>query len=240
MSVLNDREKALEKIKKCLRLAKSSNEHEAAAALRQARKMMESLQLTDSDVLASEASEARAKAGAARKPVAWEARLVKVVADVLGCDVLFCGPSWNDSYFHGVRSGHWTFIGCGPSAQIAQHAFTVLQRRLKAARADYITGSLSRCGPASKRRRADDYCNGWVYAVRSKVEPLSISERDRSAITAYSERYQTGSLKTLDRSAGSRRVSSDLVKGLAEGRKVDLRQPIQGAQTQTAITGSAP
>jgi hypothetical protein len=34
-----DRETALTKIKKCLALAKSSNEHEAAAAMRQAQKL---------------------------------------------------------------------------------------------------------------------------------------------------------------------------------------------------------
>lgn len=238
MSVLTDREKRLEKIKKCLRLAKSSNQHEAAAALRQARKMMDTLQLTENDVLASEASEARSKAGAAKKPVAWEAALARVVSAVLGCDLMFSSPSWNDSYFRGVRAGHWTFIGCGPSPQIAQHAFTVLQRRLKAARADYIAHRLNRCGPASKRRRADDYCNGWVYAVRSKVEPLAVSERDRSAISAYCERFQVGTLKTLDRSKGSRRSSVDLMKGLAEGRRVDLRQPIPGAPSPAAITGS--
>ena len=33
-------EKILEKIKKCLRLAKSSNENEAAAAMRQAQKLL--------------------------------------------------------------------------------------------------------------------------------------------------------------------------------------------------------
>ncbi|PIA66345.1 hypothetical protein CDR19_15110, partial [Ectopseudomonas toyotomiensis] len=39
-----DRKKALDKVKKCLALANSSNPNEAAAAMRQARAMMEKYQ----------------------------------------------------------------------------------------------------------------------------------------------------------------------------------------------------
>ena len=49
-------EKILDKIKKCLALASSANEHEAAAALRQAQKLMQAHGLTDQDVAAAQAS----------------------------------------------------------------------------------------------------------------------------------------------------------------------------------------
>ena len=47
---MSDRDKILDKIKKCLALSASSNEHEAEAALRQARKMMEANGITDLDI----------------------------------------------------------------------------------------------------------------------------------------------------------------------------------------------
>lgn len=51
------RERALEKIKKCLALAESTNPNEAESALRQARKLMEKYQLEMSDVDSSRADE---------------------------------------------------------------------------------------------------------------------------------------------------------------------------------------
>ena len=56
---MSDRDKILDKIKKCLALSASSNEHEAEAALRQARKMMETHGITDLDIQAAEAEERR-------------------------------------------------------------------------------------------------------------------------------------------------------------------------------------
>ncbi len=44
------RDKALAKIKKCLALGRSTNPHEAAAAMRQAQKLMAEHGLNDTDV----------------------------------------------------------------------------------------------------------------------------------------------------------------------------------------------
>lgn len=53
----NNQDKIISKIKKCLALAKSNNPHEAAAALRQARKMMTQYQINEADVLLSDIGE---------------------------------------------------------------------------------------------------------------------------------------------------------------------------------------
>ncbi len=57
-----DREAVLKKIKKCMALSGSANEHEAAAALRQARALMEKFNLSAETVLASTVGESRVKA----------------------------------------------------------------------------------------------------------------------------------------------------------------------------------
>lgn len=46
-----DKKAAIEKIRKCLALAKSANEHEAAAALRQAQALMRKYGVEDGDIL---------------------------------------------------------------------------------------------------------------------------------------------------------------------------------------------
>lgn len=227
---MNDRDRILDKIKKCLRLSKSSNEHEAAAALRQARKLMDQLQLTEADVLASEAAEARAKSGASSRPVSWEASLADVVASTIGCETIFA------SSYHG--KGHWMFIGCGGAEKAAEYAFVALMRHVKRCRSQYIEAELRRCRPETKRRRADVYCSGWISAVRAKVEPLALTEIQRGAIAAYKQgRYVTESIKPLQRhgkSIGGRNLD-DWINGRRAGQDVDLRSPLNSGDMPEAL-----
>ncbi len=52
-----DKERILEKIKKCLALSKSANEHEAAQALKQAQALMREYGITDIEVELSAVTE---------------------------------------------------------------------------------------------------------------------------------------------------------------------------------------
>lgn len=52
-----DKQKVLEKIKKCLALGESANEHEAAQAIRQAQILMEKYGISEMDVELSAVSE---------------------------------------------------------------------------------------------------------------------------------------------------------------------------------------
>ena len=74
-----DRQDAIEKIKKCLALSLSSNEHEAATALRQAKRMMERFGVSDEEVAPSEVSEAMTLASVKRNPAVWESMLSGLV-----------------------------------------------------------------------------------------------------------------------------------------------------------------
>lgn len=193
----------MEKIKKCLALAKSSNEHEAAAALRQAQKLMELHGISDADVLAAGADEQRTKAGATMRPVNWETRLASKVAATFGCHVIFSGG----------RKGEWAFIGCGAAPEIASYAFAVLFRQAKRARADYIDDRLKRCKRGTQVRRADLFCEGWVSSATAIVEAFAGNEQQDEAIkafiatrypalTEFSARSRTGDRKLRDHEYG--------------------------------------
>lgn len=54
-----DKNKAIEKIKKCLALGKSANEHEAAQALKQAQALMREYGISDADVALSDIKKTR-------------------------------------------------------------------------------------------------------------------------------------------------------------------------------------
>lgn len=61
-----DRNKALDKIKKCLRLATSANPNEAAAAMRQAQALMRKHGIGQDDVSMADVMECTAVAGSKR------------------------------------------------------------------------------------------------------------------------------------------------------------------------------
>ena len=224
--------KIIDRIKKCLALSKSSNEHEAAAALRQARALMERHNIDDADVLAHEAGEDHAKSGAKVNPVTWESFLASRIADAFGCQVIFA-----ISYF---EPGRWKFIGCDAAPEIAVYAFHVLHRQCKRARAEHLKTALKRCKRAVKVRRADLFCQGWIRAVADKIAALAGNEQQTRAIEAYiAKNYPalTG-LESRNRNDGRNlrdHELDDLAAGHSCGRNAELNRGVNGAVAPLAL-----
>ena len=227
-----DKQKVLAKIKKCLALAKSANEHEAAAALRQARKLMDEYQVSDAEVLAAGAHEADAKSGAKTSPAKWECWLASVVAEAFGCECIFVS-TW--------AAGTWRFIGCDAAPEIASYAFSVLLRQAKAARADYAKTSLKRCKPAIRVARSDMFCQGWVGAVSRVVGRFAANDVPQEAIDAFKATHYPDlkSLKGRDRNAGQDRLRDhqykDLIAGASAGQDAKLDRGVNGTSEPLAI-----
>ncbi|MDR3055246.1 MAG: DUF2786 domain-containing protein [Zoogloeaceae bacterium] len=230
-----EREKIFAKIKKCLALSKSSNEHEASAALRQAQKLMDAYNISDLDIAAAEVEEAKTRAGAGVHPAKWEAQLALWVADVFGCESIFT-PSRDGA-------GYWKFIGVGPAAEIAQYTFDVFFRQLKRARAEYIKTRLKRCKTATKTRRADLFCEGWVATVFRNAPTTSGAMDGNTAIKAYMEtRYPTlDSLKARNRTGDglrSDRAIDDYMAGQRSGKTAQLHQGVKGGADRYSLPGA--
>lgn len=222
-----ERKKIFEKIKKCMALSASSNEHEAAAALRQAHALMEKYNIDHEDVLAYEASEKYAKSGAKNKPVHWEGVLASRVADAFGCRIIFKTAG----FFNDV--GRWSFIGCGAAPEVAVYAFQVLHRQCKRARTEHINSNLRRCKTATKTRRADLFCEGWLRAVAGKILALAGNEEQTKAIDAYiAKNYPTlRDLSSRDRNDGrniSDREWGDVAAGVRSGKNAELNRGVSG------------
>ena len=230
---VNDRAKILDKIKKCLRLSKSSNEHEAAAALRQAQKLMQQLGLTNDDVIAAEASDAHAKATTADRPPSWEVMLAKVCCGAFGCEVIFSAGGWTDAWRR--AAGSYQFIGCDGRAELCSYAFVVLARQARKARADYIASKLQRCKPKIRTARADHFCRGWVLAVNGLVTDFARTDADRQAVKAW---IKTTGIVTQTKEVASRKVRgghADGMAGIDAGSNVRLDRPIPG-QAREALS----
>lgn len=222
---MSDRERIIDKIKKCLALSASSNEHEAEAALRQARKLMDTYGISDLDVEAAAASERRAKAGARCRPSNWETCLASKIADTFGCQLIFAGG----------MGGEWAFIGCAAAPEISEYAFKVLYRQALRARDAHIEVRLKRCKPGTKTRRADLFCEGWVQSVTGKIAAFAGTADQSQAIDIYvANRYRNlASVNARDRNAGRNLRNheyGDWAAGRRSGKDAELNRGVGSAE----------
>jgi len=234
---MNDRDKILDKIKKCLALAASSNPHEAEAAFRQARKLMELHGISDLDVQASQAEERRARAGAEAKPSNWETALASKIADAFGCKVIFSPGRWTNA---GRQPGEWCYVGCGAAPEVAQYAFAVLHRQARRSREAHIKSRLKRCKPAIKTRRADLFSDGWVRAVAGTIAAFVANDQQEAAIGAYMATHypSLAELASLNRNDGRKLRDHDyhdLVAGHESGRNAQLSRGVAGGGQVLAL-----
>lgn len=193
---MDAREEVLEKIRKCMALAKSGNEHEAAAALRQAQKLMELYQVSNAEMLAIGVRESRSKSGAASFPAAWEVELASHIAAAFCCKIIF-SPGWDGAW--------WIFIGLPPANDVAAYSFDVMLRQALKARRGFIESELRRTKRrANKTRKADLYSAGWVHSACAQVGRLTPQEGAAEAIGAHMQlnHPRLGDLKTNDRNSG--------------------------------------
>jgi hypothetical protein len=217
-----DHSKALDKIKKLLRLAASDNPHEAAAAMRQARALMEKFRLEESDVQLSEVYECAARSGSKMTPPQWEANLAGAVTQAFACKILFMA---------GV--GEWRFIG--EMAELASYTMTLLLRQVRQSRRDFISTQLKRCKASTKTKRADVFCGAWVSAVRKQVMAFAGNDEPSSAAAAYMLKHhaETEKLDCRDRNANKGngvRAMTDALHGILAAGDVRLNHGVNGEE----------
>jgi hypothetical protein len=221
---VNSRKAKLAKIRKCLALSRSANEHEAAAALEMARKLMADLGLSDDDAAFIDVEESAARGSRCIRPAMWEALLAATVARAIGCDKFL------------DENSDWRFVGRGPAAEIAAYAFRVLYRQLKSARGDYIRTKLRRCKVANKRCRADAFCEGWASAVYRKVTRIA-PEFDDAAVDQYIAKHHSDLVVVDRRRANVKKGFGDYLAGSRDGSNVDLNRGVHQSATRLIAHG---
>lgn len=235
-----DKKTAIEKIRKCLALSKSHEPHEAAAAMRQAQKLMREFGIEHPEVLASGVGEEWAKSAATTRPPRFEVGLASVVAGAFACELVF---SRRANEAHTKIQGGYVFIGVPPAAEIAQYTFSVLARQLRAARTSYVATRLKRCGQKNKVARADAFCEGWVAAVRRLIDEAPINPERREMIEAFMRvNYAATKQVTQVARVPSKRVdpTADRISGYLEGESAKLYRGVGGGQTQLALDYASP
>jgi hypothetical protein len=181
----------IDKIKKCLRLSKSDNAHEAAAALRQAHKLMEQYNISLATVKRTEIKTKAVKAGAKIRTPHWELSLVALCALVFDCRVMFAiGGSYSQ----------WEFVGFGHKPELAIYTFQVLLRQIKKARKNFLDEIHSRYAVPKRHkevmRYADIYCDAWVQGVAKPVNEYAGNQAEMEDLSEYIK-TQTGGRKHI-------------------------------------------
>ena len=229
------RDEALKKIKKCLALGRSAGEHEAAAAMRQAQKLMQEFNVREQDVSLLDVREAQARA-AGMAANAWEVRLVGVIADAFGCD--FFTKVEHDLNGSGsfVRRRLWVFVGIDAAPAIAGYACEVLVRQCARQRMGHIAKQPRNCKQATKTARGDLFAKGWVLAVAEKVTAISRPAADTALVLAFQEQKygEMGRANMRDSTQGRKLDSGHLHAGFKAGQTAQLR-PGVGGQKPTAL-----
>jgi hypothetical protein len=222
-----DKNKILEKIKKCLALSKSANEHEAAAALQKAHELIKEYNITETEMLAADVNKDKAKAGAVSHPPSWEVELANIVADTFSCRVIFSGG-------YNIRrckyEGLWVYIGLNITPELAKFAFDVLYRQLKNERNAYIQTKLKRCKRTTKTVRADMFCAGWVSSVRSIIRDFA-NYQPVKAVEAYMDaNYSDLQISTVKARTGNSnakfRAVGDYINGALKGKDANLNHGV--------------
>lgn len=169
----------LRRIKRCMDLSSSSNENEAALALKQMQALMKKHGITSQQVLASDVTEHATKTSVLKHPPKWTTDLHITVGQAMDCESII-RRGWSEK-------AELVYLGVGTSTEVAGYAFEVLYRKLKQARQKFIKEYLRRYKSSNKAKMADAYCEGWVINIYSKVKNLNPNIDVAEKIKAYKE-----------------------------------------------------
>lgn len=248
-------ERVIRKIKRCLALSKSSNENEAATAMRQAQALMREYRLIELDVRLSDADEVQSEKSRANRRPTWDRHLSGIVARVFGCRPLSY-RHWSDTSGRMVERA--LFVGVTPAPQIAMYAYESLLTMLTQARRDYVTQVRTgkRRSEYSPETAGDHFAITWVSVVHGKIHELvprgeedpAIEQRSsgqdlvqvESQDKALIEQYLAG--REIDKQRKARTVKLDMtaqIAGMLAGQKVKLNPGLAaGGETQLQLSGS--
>lgn len=169
-----DRQSALRKLRACLRLSKSANEHEAAAALRQAEALMRQygLDAQEADEPEYVKAEARTRSRGGDVP------------DHVWMLAGLCGTAFGATAVIEQRIGRTviTYVGHGSSPEIAAYSFEQLRRVMERASGRL----LCRVRKASRRAlRARAFGLGFVDGVVQNLPVKCVDGPERARRLAW-------------------------------------------------------
>lgn len=225
--MIKDKQWALKKIEKLLRLSESPNANESAIALRQASALMEKYGISGIDVSLAAIKEYSIESKRKTIPF-WERLLLNLISKYFGVAVLRAKTRFDQRI---------EFIGVNEKPMIAGYAFEFLSRSLKKARRTFLS-NLPTEHPATRKKLADSFAEGWVSGVSGGVYEFlnGPSNEERKLIDEYNERKEV----KRERSIKEKQYTSDEARaalhGVTEGQKVKINHGVGRAEPQLELS----
>lgn len=230
----------MRKIRKCLALSASSNEHEAAAALRQAQKLMEAYGVTEAGLAGDEVGTADAESQRCTQPAVWEHRLAHMVASVFGCKLVFARGRFVESNRGASTRGRFIYIGLKTHVELAVYAHDVLRRQIEKGRSRYLNDNGDWLRTRGRKIAAGSaYCEGYIANVRSKVSELVVSPLHQQAIEAKKAELLGPNGGGILKGANRGFDADAYWQGHNDGKNASLYKPMNGGSEQALIGGAA-
>lgn len=225
---MSNKNKVIEKIKKCLALADGSDGNEAATALRQAQALMRKNGLTESHIKLSEITKLDTKRHKTQKPNGWQSSLISVIKRAFGVEAVILTR----------RAGYQvSFIGTDTEVELADYCYNVLYRKLEVARKSFMDELPKQTKRQNRISRADLYAQHWCYAVYSKLPTPPVDEERNELVSLY-KLNQFDTLDDFTARTTKVRSKQDLesaYRGSVDGQQVDIHRPINGEQRKYAV-----
>jgi len=216
-----DKSKIIEKIKKCMALGNSSNAHEAAAALRQAQKMMNMHGLSENDIEGSNYKNDTVECPiqANKKPPVHLTKFVGVimrafqVKAVVETNVRVSDASYRIRYF-------------GPNHRVtmALYAHVVIFRAMEAAWRDQLKKDSSWKGVRGARL---SFMVGWLNEISEKVDAIGWPEGEEEHTEMIKQEFY-GKLLVKQKPRRSALYDGMIGKGAAAAADFNINRPMNG------------
>lgn len=172
----NRREKLISRLKKCLALSASPEPHEAAAALRQAQKLMRELDLTEADLLGLELADALVKTREGFGACRTMNFLTSIVMEAFGVQCIYERNPGTANRLN-VR-----YVGPRDRVLLAEYSHRVIWRAMQGAWDNFLTQRPWLKGDGGKRQA---FHLGWLVGVREKVEAIVPPEEETAAVNRW-------------------------------------------------------
>jgi hypothetical protein len=223
----------IEKIKKLLALANSSNEHEAALAAGHAQRLLSEHNLAMADIEAAHRPDKadKVETSVSKSLPKWLRHLSAGVSTAFDCQAI-----------HHPATGKMTFIGVGADVQIAVYTFTYLDRTVRKLCSNYMKQHVS--STIANRHRElmrQSYYLGAVSTISARLREQKVQTPvTTGALVPVKEGLirqamnEIGNLRTM-RSRKSYVNSDAYTKGQTDGGQVGIKQGITGASSPQSI-----
>ncbi len=226
----------IEKIKKLLALANSSNEHEAALAAGHAQRLLSEHNLAMADIEATHKPDKADKVETAVSKTLpkWMRHLSAGVSSAFDCQAI-----------HHPATGKMTFIGVGADVQIAAYTFTYLDRTVRKLCGTYMKGHVS--STVANRHRElmrHSYYLGAVSTITTRLKEQKLQTPvTTGALVLVKEGLIRQAMNEIGkvRTMHSRRsyINSDAYnRGQTDGGQVGINHGITATSSRQAALDS--